>query len=85
MKHQSKEIKKMKDYTQAKKICKEHGVKGFKKMNLKRTVYVAGKQCQRINSSIATRLIERLVEEGFEIAGLSTCKELAEKGLRKLK
>lgn len=71
----------MKKYDLAKKICKEHGVKGFRKMALVRTVYVAGKQTAFLNPCIAERLLKRLTDEGFTIAGLETCKELAAKGL----
>lgn len=71
----------MKNYDLAKKICREHGVKGFRKMKLKRPVYVAGKQCSNLNGHIAKRLISRLTEEGFEVAQYTTCIELAEKGL----
>ena len=71
----------MKNYELAKKICKEHGIKGFRKMALKRPVYVAGKQCQRLNGHIALRVLSRLTAEGFEVANLGTCRELAEKGL----
>lgn len=70
----------MKNFEMAKKICKEHGVKGFRKMALKRTVYVAGKQTIWLNSCIAERLIERLLDEGFEIGGLEVCRQLAAKG-----
>lgn len=71
----------MKNFELAKKICKEHGVKGFRKLKLKRTMFTAGKQCQSINAHIAKRLIDRLLAEGFEIRDAGTCYELAGKGL----
>jgi predicted transcriptional regulator len=71
----------MKNFELAKKICKEHGVKGFRKLKLKRTMFTAGKQCQSINAHIAKRLIDRLLAEGFEIRDAGTCYELADKGL----
>ncbi len=70
----------MKNFELAKKVCKEHGVKGFRKLALKSTIFVAGKQCKFINSEIAKRLIERLLELGFEVADVRTSLELAEKG-----
>jgi hypothetical protein len=71
----------MKNFELAKKICKEHGVKGFRKLKLKRPMYISGKQCQSINAHIAKRLIDRLLSEGFEIRDANTCYQLAEKGL----
>ena len=70
----------MKNFDLARKICKEHGVKGFRKLALKRPIYVAGKQTAWLNSCIAERLIARLIEEGFEIGGLEVCRQLAAKG-----
>ena len=69
------------DLTLAKKVAKEHGVKGFRKLKLKRTIYVAGKQCQFLNTYIALRLISRMEELGFTIGDKQTTIELAEKGL----
>lgn len=71
----------MLNYEIAKKICKEHGVKGFRKMKLVRPIYTVGKQCSFLNQHIAERLISRLVEEGFEVAQHKTCLDLASKGL----
>ena len=65
----------------AKKICKEHGVKGFRKLNLKRLTYVAGKQCNHINKNIAKRLLDTLIENGIPVDDKATCYQLAEKGL----
>ncbi len=65
----------------AKQILKEHGVKGFRKLKLKRIRYVAGKQCSFLNPHIAKNLLNRLVAEGFSVGNLQTCIELAEKGL----
>lgn len=70
----------MKNFELAKKICKDHGVKGFKKLALKKTIYVAGKQSVHLSEFIAERLISRLTEEGFDIGGLDVCKQLAAKG-----
>ena len=64
----------------AKKICKEHGVKGFRKLKLKRTTYVAGKQCDHINKHIAKRLLDSLINNGIPVDNKATCYELAEKG-----
>ena len=71
----------MKNFDLAKKICKEHGVKGFRKLKLKRVRYIAGKQCAFLNKHIAERLINRLIEEGFEVDDMITSYELADKGL----
>ena len=75
------EIAEMKNYEQAKMICKNHGIKGFRKLKLVRPVYVAGKQCSKIDRYIAERLLNRLVQEGFDVADYGTCLQLAEKGM----
>ena len=67
--------------TTAKKIAKEHGVKGFRKLNLKRPIYNVGRQGSYINQHVAERLIGRLESAGFRIGMKSTSLELAEKGL----
>ena len=64
----------------AKKICSNHGVKGFRKLKLKRPVYVAGKQSVMLNPHIATRLIDELVKVGYIICNEVTVRELATKG-----
>ena len=66
---------------QAKKCAKEHGVKGFRKLRLKKEVYIVGKQCARIEKHIALRLIVRLEQFGFKIGSKETTLELAKKGL----
>ena len=66
---------------QAKKCAKEHGIKGFRKLKLKRPIHLIGKQCAYINAYIALRLIDRLKEIGFRIGDEKTTRELAEKGL----
>ena len=71
----------MNNFEAAKKICKEHGVKGFRKLALKREIYVAGKQGSWINPEIAKRLIDRLLSIGFNVADVNTSMQLAEKGL----
>lgn len=71
----------MKDFNIAKKLFKEHGVKGFRKLKLKRPTYTGGKQCSHLNPHIAKRLLDRLVECGFQIDDLNTCYSLAEKGI----
>lgn len=64
-----------------KKIAKEHGVKGCRKLKLKREMYTIGKQCSFINKHIAIRLIESLESKGYTVTDRKTCMELAEKGL----
>ncbi|MBY7902345.1 hypothetical protein [Vibrio vulnificus] len=64
----------------AKKVTKEHGIKGFRKLSLKRPTYVVGKQCQFINKFVALNLLESLSRKGFDIADYKTCVELANKG-----
>jgi len=71
----------MKNFEAAKKVCKNHGVKGFRKLALKRDIFVAGKQCAFINAEIAKRLIGRLLELGYQVADVNTSLQLAEKGL----
>lgn len=63
----------------AKKLVKELGVKGFRKLKLKRTLYTIGKQCQPINKFMAVRLIEGLEKLGFEVKDRALCLELNEK------
>lgn len=65
----------------AKQVVKDHGVKGFRKLKLKREVYTIGKQCSYINKHVALRLITRLEALGFSIGGKQVTLELAEKGL----
>ncbi len=65
----------------ARKLAKELGVKGFRKLKLKRTLYTIGKQCQPINKFMAARLIEGLEKLGFEVVDLATCSELNAKNL----
>jgi len=65
----------------AKKVCKEHGVKGFRKLKLKRVLYVAGKQGVYLNKFIANNLLDSLVNKGLIVSDLSTMRQLAEKGL----
>ncbi|EAR3610354.1 hypothetical protein BHH47_00455 [Salmonella enterica] len=64
-----------------KAIAKALGVKGFRKLRLKRELYTIGKQCAFMDTQTATSLIKRVQAVGFEVEGLSTCLELAEKGL----
>ena len=71
----------MKNFDLAKKICKEHGIKGFRKLKLKRVTYTAGKQTVHINQHVAIRLINRLEAEGFIVDQRQTMIELAKKGL----
>lgn len=65
----------------AKKLCKEHGIKGFRKLKLKREMYIAGKQCETMTRFIANNLLDSLIAKGFDIADISTCRQLADKGL----
>lgn len=66
--------------TLAKYICKEHGVKGFRKLKLKEEMYTAGKQCSYISPILAKSLLEELIETNFVITDYNTCMELANKG-----
>ena len=71
----------MRTYNTAKEICKKHDIKGFRKLKLTRTVYVAGKQCSNLKPVDALRLLNDLKEAGYGVADFNTCRELAEKGL----
>ncbi|EDN4628904.1 hypothetical protein BET23_000698 [Salmonella enterica subsp. enterica serovar Virginia] len=64
-----------------KALVKALGIKGFRKLKLKRELYVAGKQCAFMDKDTATSLIKGIYSLGFEIEGLTTCLELADKGL----
>ncbi|EDT7800749.1 hypothetical protein CCF60_003168 [Salmonella enterica subsp. enterica serovar Berkeley] len=57
------------------------GVKGFRKLKLKRELYVIGKQCAFMDELTATSLIKNIVNLGWKVEQLSTCLELASKGL----
>ena len=76
-----REQNKMKDIIKAKKYAKEAGVKGFRKLKLKRPIHVIGKQCTYIPTDIAKRLIANLQSLGFDISQLDTTISLAEMGL----
>ena len=65
----------------AKKIAKDLNVKGFRKLALKRTLYVVGKQCAFMNKETAFALIAGLEAAGWTIEQRATIIELAEKGL----
>lgn len=65
----------------AKTLCKEHGIKGFRKMALKRPIYVAGKQGAYIERTAAKNLVISLSSSGYVIPDKDTCLELADKGL----
>jgi hypothetical protein len=62
----------MTDILLAKKIAKEHGVKGFRKLKLKRPMWYVGQQTVHINKHIALRMVARLEAEGFTIIGRSS-------------
>ena len=64
----------------AKKCVKEHGVKGFRKLKLKRETYVIGRQCAYLNKFVVQNMIKRLEKLGFEVQQKRVCFELAEKG-----
>lgn len=65
----------------AKKIAKDLNVKGFRKLKLQRVRYTIGKQCSFMSEEVANTLIDNLLAAGWEVAGLKTCRELANKGL----
>ena len=65
----------------AKKICKEHGVKGFRKLKLKRPLYTVGRQTVRINKRIALRLVDSLESNGFKIDNRDMVMSLIEQDL----
>ncbi|EMW0060159.1 hypothetical protein ABIV32_001571 [Salmonella enterica subsp. enterica] len=65
----------------AKAAAKALGIKGFRKLKLKRELYVIGKQCAFMNTETANSLIKKVQAVGFEVEMLPTCLELAEKGL----
>tara|TARA_B000000565_G_scaffold255758_1_gene237643 strand:- start:119225 stop:119473 length:249 start_codon:yes stop_codon:yes gene_type:complete len=67
------------DFQKAKEICKAHGVKGFRKLALKRPLYIAGKQCIKIEN--AQKLLIDLHSAGYGIRDYQTCFELAQKGM----
>ena len=70
----------MSNVDQAKKIAKEHGIKGFRKVNLKRGGFFVGKQSRFLNQHIAERVIAKLEEAGFIVEQKQVCLELAHKG-----
>ncbi|ENQ6860342.1 hypothetical protein ACEQMD_003208 [Salmonella enterica] len=64
-----------------KAAVKALGIKGFRKLKLKRELYVIGKQCDRLDPLTANNLIKVILGQGWEVQQLSTCLELADKGL----
>lgn len=66
---------------QAKKIAKEHEIKGFRKLRLKGQMYIVGKQCQWMDTSTALSILSALEKIGYQISGKETALELARKGL----
>ncbi len=66
----------------AKKIAKSYGVKGFRKVNLKRvkTLYNVGKQCQQIDAETALAFIADLEAAGVEVMQRDTILSLASRG-----
>lgn len=64
-----------------KDFLKQQGVKGFRKLRLKRPVWVAGKQCQRLDRQTALAVIEGIEALGYRVAQRNTTIELAQKGL----
>ena len=65
----------------AKKIVKDHGVKGFRKLKLKRPMWVVGRQTVHVNKHVALRMIDRLESEGFCIQQRDVIMSLIEKDL----
>ncbi|EDA8844914.1 hypothetical protein A4M37_19200 [Salmonella enterica subsp. enterica serovar Typhimurium] len=64
-----------------KAVAKALGIKGFRKLKLRRELYVVGKQCAFMDPITANSLIKKVLAVGYEIEQLSTCLELADKGL----
>ncbi|ECE0403390.1 hypothetical protein CB337_00165 [Salmonella enterica subsp. enterica serovar Agbeni] len=64
-----------------KAAVKALGIKGFRKLKLKREVYTIGKQCAFMDTQTATSLIKAIMANGWTVQQLPTCLELAEKGL----
>ena len=72
---------KQKHIQEIKLTCKNHGVKGFRKLALKRTIYIAGKQGLKLSTFIANNLIDSITKKGGFIQDVDCCRQLAEKGL----
>lgn len=66
---------------ETKAILKAHGVKGFRKLKLKRVVYTIGKQTQFMDSDTAFSLMGALTAMGWKIEQADVCAQLAAKGL----
>ncbi|EBU8552738.1 hypothetical protein DLC15_09185 [Salmonella enterica subsp. enterica serovar Telelkebir] len=64
-----------------KAVAKALGIKGFRKLKLRRELYVVGKQCEFMDSETAHQLLKKIRQVGFEVEQLMTCMELADKGL----
>lgn len=71
----------MRNFELAKKICKEHGLKGFRKLKLKRVMYTAGKQTVTLSRATSTSLIYKLEAAGYSVDQRQTMLDLSRKGL----
>lgn len=71
----------MADLAAAKKAVKAAKVKGFRKLKLRRTTYIIGRQCQYMTERTALDLIANLESAGYLIDGKETMLQLAVKGL----
>ena len=70
----------MANLEQAKKAVKEHGVKGFRKLRLKRECYTIGKQCVQIEKFKGISLINALEKAGFRVQQKDILLNLADQG-----
>lgn len=65
----------------AKKAVKAAGVKGFRRLKLKRTIYLIGRQGQFMTERTARELVAALENAGYRIQDKNTALSLTTKGL----
>lgn len=65
----------------AKKAVKAVGVKGFRKLKLKRTIYMIGRQGQFMTERTTRELVAALENAGYRIQDKNTALSLAAEGL----
>lgn len=71
----------MSNLEKAKKLAKQNGLKGFRKIRVARGGYAVGRQTERMTEGTALNVMAGFEKLGFQICQKQTCLELAAKGL----
>lgn len=62
-------------------VCKKLGVCGFRKLALKRSVYVIGKQCIRLSRSVVSDILKSAELLGLKVSQADLMASLNHKGM----